>query len=153
MNLSKFTIGFIVVFFLTVIGLQFWKYNWPTATIKLDDEVMNVLVADTNYRQKKGLGGRESLGKYDGMLFIIYPPHRAPIVMRDMKFAIDIIWLKNGKVVDIKKNIKPEPNKTEEELTKYKPEKDANAILEVSSGWVNEHNIKIGDKLEILKEI
>lgn len=149
---TKFTYIFLVVFFLSAFFLYFTYDNWGTAEIKLGDEKLNVLVAETRYQQYKGLGGRENLQQYDGMLFKYYPARKVGMVMRDMNFAIDIIWLKDGKVIDIKHEASPKPDVPEESLEVYRPEKEANMVLEVSAGWAKEHNISQGTEIKILQQ-
>lgn len=150
--MSKFNIFLITIFLLASVGLWFTQgSDWPETKIKLGGEKLHVLVAKTNYQQKKGLGGREELTPYDGMLFRFYPDYEVPMVMRDMQFPIDIIWLQNNKVVDIEQNVQPEPDKSEPELTVYKPDQESDMVLEVSAGWVKKNKIKEGDKLKVLK--
>lgn len=150
--MSRFNIFFIIIFFI-VAGFLWLSQgsNWSEARIKLGGNRLHVLVAETQYQQKKGLGGRSSLKDYDGMLFQFFPAYRVPMVMRNMKFPIDIVWLYDGKVVDIEKNVQPEPNKEGGSLTEYQPDKKANIVIELKSGLVDKYNIKPGDKLKLVK--
>ena len=67
-----------------------------------------------------------------------------------MQFAIDIVWLNDGVVVDIAPNVQPEPFDVKEyELAVYVPRDVANAVLEFEAGWVKKHNLKIGDRLSL----
>jgi uncharacterized membrane protein (UPF0127 family) len=68
--------------------------------------------------------------------------------MKDMLFNLDLIWIKNGLVVDITKNaLAPEVNTKLNELPLYKPNSDIDMVLEVNSGWTDKNNIRIGDQL------
>lgn len=118
----------------------------------LKGEPLLVQIARTPYHHKKGLGGRESLGKYDGMLFIFQFSGRVGIVMRDMEFPIDIVWLNKGEVVDIAPNVPIEPDVSEEELTRYYPRKNADLALELPGGWMESHDLRIGDVLTVVGE-
>lgn len=137
------------VFVLAVIILQFTKFHWPDAQVTLKDVPLNVLVAKNAYQQEKGLGGRDSLAPYDGMLFPFSFPARYGFVMRDMTFPIDIVWLNAGVVVDIAPNVQPEPGVAEEQLRRYLPRAEANLVIELPAGWVQAHNLQIGDRLVV----
>lgn len=59
-----------------------------------------------------------------------------------MLFMIDIIWIKDGTVVDISDNM-PEFNNSPNYTVASKNEADF--VLEVSPGFIKKHGIKIGD--------
>lgn len=98
--------------------------------------------------QARGLSGREGLGENQGMLFIFPKSGIYPFWMKDMKFAIDIIWVSEfGRVVYIKKNATPESYPdlfTSEDLAKY--------VLEVPTGFAQKHNLMPGDTIEFLRQ-
>ena len=150
---KKFKIIFIIVLGLCLIGINAWKFFWSTAIVELDGQPLHVLVAKNNYHLKKGLGGRETLGDYDGMVFLFPKELRQGILMRNMHFPIDIIWIDVfGKVVDIAPSVQVEPNVEEEDLTVYYPRKEAKFILELAAGWAEEQDLKIGDKFTVIDE-
>lgn len=149
---SKFTLVIIAGFFLSAIFLFFWQYHWDTATIRLSDTNLHVLVAKTPKQWFRGVGGRQSLAPYDGMLFLFSDSTRQGIVMRDTLFPLDIIWLQKGVVVDMAPNVPTEISRTEEQLTRYYPRSAANMVLEVPQGWLAAHPLKIGDSLSVVKE-
>lgn len=151
-NFSKKIKWFLIIFLATAGTLQLWKFHWPKTTLILKDEKLNVLVAKTYYQQRKGLGGRESLAPYDGMLFLFSFPAKQGFVMRDMEFPIDIVWLKQGIVVDIAKNVQIEPGTSETVLKQYYPRVEATAVLELSAGWADNHQLRIGDALEVVED-
>lgn len=117
------------------------------AEIKIGKAVINVDIAYTQEEQYKGLSGREFLKENEGMIFI-YKSYKIPsFVMRDMKFSIDIIWIRDNVIVDISKNLPlPVPGKP---LIEYKPISDINRVLEVLAGFTDRGKIQIGDTLEI----
>ena len=67
--------------------------------------------------------------------------------MRDMKFSIDIIWIRDNAVVDVSENL-PLPV-FGNLLIEYSPSSNINKVLEVPAEFVKANNIKIGDNLEI----
>ena len=133
------------VFFVSFVVLSIWGRMWPTKSITIDGNELTVLVANTPERRFVGLGGRPSLGDYDGMLFLFDESQQYPFVMRDMEFSIDILWIDNGRIVDIAPEAIPEPGKPEEQLMRYYPRQPATTVLEVPAGWSATHGVVIGD--------
>lgn len=146
-NLKKSTQFFGVIFIFAFFALQIFQLYWPTATLQVKDQVLDVQVAKNHRHIIKGLGGKNNLGAYDGMLFVYGGTKKHAMVMRDMNFPIDIIWLKNGVVVDIAAHVPTQPEAAESELIRYYPRTEANAVLEVSAGWTKQYGLKIGDSI------
>ncbi len=116
----------------------------PRRTLTIKGIVLQVDVADTAAKQAQGLSGREPLRDDEGMLFIFGAVGRHPFWMKDMKFAIDIIWIGEDKVVvDITKNAQPSSFPWV-----FKPKAPAQYVLEVNAGWSDYKNIEIGDIVE-----
>lgn len=106
-------------------------------------------VADVASERKTGLSKMESLSLGEGMLFVFESEAPYAIWMKDMKFAIDIIWInKNKTIVDIAQNVAPEPGKKDKELTIYRPGGNALYVLEVNAGLSSLHDLQIGDAVD-----
>jgi len=56
-----------------------------------------------------------------------------------MQFPIDIIWITEGKIVGLEKNVSPQFSGT---LCSPQP---VNFVLEVPGGFSDRHGIKVGD--------
>ncbi len=149
---KKSQLVFFLIFLFALGSAKLWQYHWSDALITVGGDPLHVLVAKNRYQHKKGLGGRETLGKYDGMIFLFSFPKKYGFVMRGMEFPIDIIWIFNGEVVDFAQNVQLEPGASEEALKRYYPRKEANLVLEVPSGWSTAHGLEIGDRLEVIDE-
>lgn len=149
---TKKTLIYAIIFSVGLLIAFAWqRWYWPTTTIRLADQVLDVQIARSIYQQHKGLGGRKSLDPHDGLLFSFVLLDQHAFVMRDMEFAIDIIWFKNGQVVDIASNVGPEVDIPEYDLHKYYPRTDANLVLEVPAGWAMENGLKIGDFVQLVE--
>lgn len=99
----------------------------------------------------KGLSGRDSLAENSGMLFVFDSVGYPAIWMKEMKFALDIIWIRNGKVVDIEENVPvPSSSVREMELPTYTPDVPARLVFEVNAGFSKKFNIHIGDPVTII---
>ncbi len=148
-KLGKFNIAIIVGLVFCAFCLHFYqKYYWPKAEVVLAGQNLKVLVAKNPARLYEGYSNKDNLGKYDGMLFVFGNYGQHPMVMRDMRFALDMIWLDGTEIVDMAKNLSPEPGKTEPELTPYIARVRNNMVLELPAGFLDKYEVKIGDKIE-----
>lgn len=117
-------------------------------TLSVNQNNFKVEVADTAYLLQKGLSGHAPLGTNEGMFFVFGTPDKYGIWMKDMLFAIDIIWIdEDFKVVHIEKNISPDTYPTI-----FYPNIPAKYVLEVSAGQSEAVNLKIGDSVKISKK-
>jgi len=140
----------LVIIFITVTGMFYRKNQGPspheTKTVKIGNSSIKVDVADSDAERQKGLSGRASLDKDSGMLFVINNKATPTFWMKDMKFAIDIIWIEEGKIIQIDKNVPPPSFGTpDNKLKLYSPKSAVDYVLEVNSGYSDLHNIKVGD--------
>jgi uncharacterized membrane protein (UPF0127 family) len=107
-----------------------------------------VTIADTDITRSHGLSNVTSLAKNEGMLFMFPQPGIYTFWMKDMKFALDFIWVNNGKVVQIDANIPaPDINTPDNQLKLYKSKFPVDSVLEVNAGFALKSNIKVGDKV------
>jgi uncharacterized membrane protein (UPF0127 family) len=117
--------------------------------IFVGDKKLFIEIADTDIERKQGLSGREYLEENHGMLFVFNEKSQKAFWMKDMNFAIDIIWIEDNKIVQIDKNVKPpEPNTPNNELKLYSSKLAINYVLEVKAGLSDEYNFKIGDTID-----
>lgn len=108
---------------------------------------LNVEIAKTTEERKIGLSGREVLGDYNGMLFIMDEEAIVGFWMKDMLMSIDMIFVNSsGFIVDIYDSVVPCasdycPNIFAREAFKY--------VIEAKSGFCKENNISIGNSVNI----
>lgn len=106
--------------------------------ITIGDKKYKVEIAGTPEKQEKGLMGRESLPKDQGMLFIYDEPQDLSYWMKDTLISLDIIFIDDDmEVVSVKQG---QPM-SEEPIT----ENDVQYVLEVNSN----SGIEEGDQLVI----
>lgn len=139
----------IVFILLTIFVKAYTAWYWPKAQIVIADKPLRVLVAKYPWQWQKGLGGRSDLGAYDGMLFLFPKTEQHAIVMRNMRFPLDIVWLQQGVVVDLAKNVPVEPGVGEQGLTTYPARLPSNMVLELPAGQAESLGLRIGDKLSV----
>lgn len=121
----------------------------PAQTVTVRDKTIQVEIARTEAEREKGLSGRSFLGTEKGMLFVFDSKQVSPIFwMKDMIIPIDIIWLSGDKIVKIDKSVPiPKPNTKDSLLPKYSPGRPIDYVLEVSSGFSDTNNVKVGDSV------
>jgi uncharacterized membrane protein (UPF0127 family) len=99
-------------------------------------------IADDQASLQRGLSGRDSLAAEAGMLFLL--PDDSPVVwMKGMRFPIDVVWIKDGRVVDVTADLPPPDGSGV--LPTYSPDRPANRALEVNAGWAARHDVGRGD--------
>lgn len=124
-----------------------------TATIKevkIKDQTVKATLANTPDSRKKGLSGVTSLNQDEGMLFVFDQKDTEPYFwMKDMTLSIDIIWINDGKIAKIDRNIAaPLKGTPTTALTLYKPGMPIDYVLEVNSGFSDKHSLKVGDETQ-----
>lgn len=119
-----------------------------TTALQAGTQKIFVQVVTTPQEMQQGLSGREKLGDNQGMLFNFGAGAGVTpqFWMKDMKFNLDLIWIKNNKIVSITKNApKPEPGAKDSQLAVYSSPAPVDAVLEVNAGWTDRNAVKIGD--------
>ncbi len=111
---------------------------------------LDVIVADTFLERRNGLSGftSDNLGA-DGMLFVFDDALVRDFWMKGMKFPLDVIWLKDGKIVDVEYDV-PAPEDGEEPETMTSSPIPVDMVLELPAGKASELGIVSGMKLEVL---
>ena len=140
----------VVAFVLVLAGLFYFGSirgvsQSPGASVILDGKTISVSIADTEAAREKGLGGRTSLGLDEGMLFVFPKEGKYAFWMKDMRFAIDIVWLsKDSIIIYMKENISPDTYPAS-----FAPNSPAAYVLELPAGYAESHGVRIGDKVAI----
>ena len=126
--------------------------EFPRGTIKVDDTVLEVQIADTEPRRVRGLMFQDQLPFDQGMIFVFNEPGVYSLWMLNMQFSLDMIWFDdNGDIVHIEKDISPCKTPTEiMACQSIMPSGEARYILEVTSGFIEQFNITKDSKLSII---
>ncbi len=144
---KKLFISFIVLSFLAS-ACNESSVLYSDGTVRLADSQIQVAVADTPQEQSLGLSGREGLKENQGMWFVFDKASQYSFWMKGMNFSIDIIWIKDSKVVDISPQAEAQPGTAPLDLPLYQPRDPVDRVLELRSGWAVDHRLKIGDRVE-----
>lgn len=110
----------------------------------IDEICLNAEVADTREKRSQGLMFRKRLAPDEGMLFIFEEEEKHSFWMKNMNFSLDIIWIgRDKRIVDIKTGLEP----CRRHCQGYASVRKAVYVLEVNSGFVDRHQVKIGQQV------
>jgi hypothetical protein len=110
--------------------------------VKIGNKTVNAEIADTFFKQMKGLMGRKSLPEGQGMLFVFDQPAVRKFWMLNTSIPLDMIWIdSNKKIIYIENNAQP----CLINCTSYGPDKDAKYVLEVNGNYTTKNKISVGD--------
>lgn len=134
---------------LVIIGVAYFFYNYEYKNIResyertsmvLYSDLYDLSVADTPKKRDQGLSGKEKLLPNTGMFFKFDELGQQGIWMKDMNFAIDILWLdEKCKVVAFKSAT---PESFPETFT---PKTEALYVVEVPVNSISD-KVQIGDQ-------
>ena len=135
------TLGLIIVG-----GSVFLFFNRPleveskTRFVKIGDTSIEVEIVDTPRARTKGLSGRKTLPDGTGMLFVFDQGGEYGFWMKEMNFAIDIVWIDGGfEVVGVTEMVTPE---TYPKI--FYPPEPVKYVLELPGGKFRNSSIDIG---------
>lgn len=132
-------IGVLIFFFLIFDNQAQAEYQ--LIEIEFDNRAkINAFLADDFSKQQQGLAVYDQLEPNQGMLFKFNDSRVRHIWMKDMNFAIDLIWLdEEKKIIKIEENIGVDSYP--ETFSSGLPVK---YFIETNTGWVKENQINTG---------
>ncbi len=107
-------------------------------------------VARTPEEQRLGLGERDGLAPGTGMVFPYAEPARHGFWMKGMRFDLDVVWIRDGRIVDIAPFVpapRPGASSTLDTLRTFEPREPADTVLEVVAGTAQARGWKLGDEV------
>jgi uncharacterized protein len=129
------------------------EVKFPRGTIKIDDKILDVQIAETDAQKIRGLMFQNKLPDDQGMIFVFAQEQVVPIWMLNMQFPLDIIWFdSDGNVVHIEKNV-PACKSALETATctvQNAEGKKAKYVLEVTAGFADKFHVTVNSKMEII---
>lgn len=154
---TRLVFWFLIIFLLVVLLLLskdfVFRKNYKTGEVKIRNQIIKVEIADRPPLIFQGLSGRQGLADDSGMLFVFPRENIYDFWMKEMKFSLDIIWIKtrtdtdrHGQIVEIWHNA-PLPQGSE--IPRYHPKNPANYVLEIKAGLANKYGWQIGDTVSL----
>ena len=106
-------------------------------------------VASTPAQITRGLMYRQALPEDNGMVFIFHPVDSVKFWMAHCFISLDMLFIKDGKIVKIFENVPPCHATDETQCPTYpsatEPAVTVTEVLEVNGGYAKRHGIKEGD--------
>ncbi len=138
-------VRFIVVFGL-VVALALFSYRTERASLAIGEfggVSLRIEYVTTDAARMRGLGGRESIPRDYGMLFVFPKADTYGFWMKDTLVPLDIFWLDTkGQVISIAENVA-----TSSYPNVFYPSAPAYYVLETVAGFAREHGIATSTKL------
>lgn len=153
--MSKIFIALSILLLLVVfaLALSFW-FAPRSHNAKMGAELV---VGERRYRvevvrdmagQARGLSGRTSLASGAGMPFVFNEASTRAFWMSGMLFSLDIIWIRDGRVVGFVRDAPPPQGGLPQTFYSNEP---ADMVLELVAGSVQKDGIAIGDAVELIQ--
>jgi uncharacterized membrane protein (UPF0127 family) len=137
------------VFLVTLLGLSGWaggqevsKQGNPWVWVNIGKVKVKAEAVSTPKKLYLGLSYRRELPEGRGMLFLMREVSYQMFCMRGMRFPLDLIWIVDGKVAGITRNVPPT---FAGDLPSPKP---VNYVLEVPGGFADKYGLKAGDRVK-----
>jgi uncharacterized membrane protein (UPF0127 family) len=120
------------------------KKEEKTYKLKVAGKEVTVELALTTWEHQRGLKYRHWLPEDYGMLFIFPEEENHSFWMKDTYIPISIAFISSGGIITQIDSMEPLSLKghTSKEKVKY--------ALEMNGGWFEQHNVRIGDKVDLL---
>ena len=108
-----------------------------TAQIRIGTATVTARVARSPVHQARGLSNTVSLKANEGMLFVRTPPDIPSFWMKDMRYAIDMIWIApDARVLGVTAAVQPDSYPA-----LFSPPASVGWVLEVPAGFAARHAI------------
>lgn len=115
--------------------------GYTTTTVTMAGKSFAAEISDTEALRELGLSNRAAIAADAAMLFIFQQDNSNMFWMKDMHFAIDMIWLdSNKKVIYMAERVTPESYPQT-----FGPSAKSRYVIEVKSGIANKIGLKVGD--------
>ncbi len=147
-HLFPLLIGGLLIVFLGLVSFGYKQTagcpDFHQAGLKINNQRWSIGIADTPQAKAYGLSGCVHIPERAGLLFPFVPSSPVTFWMKDMVVPIDMIWIKQGKIIGIEKNVPTQPGVAEQDLTRHSPGQDIDAVLEIAAGGSNRAGLEVG---------
>jgi uncharacterized membrane protein (UPF0127 family) len=123
-------------------GDELSEYGNPVLWVTVGPVKVKAEVVSTPEKLYQGLSYRRELPAGRAMLFLLPHLEVQEFCMRGMQFPLDFIWIVQGKVAGLEKNVSPEFTGT---ISSPRP---VNRVLEALAGFADAYGIKVGDEVK-----
>ena len=149
--LVSFSIGLAGIIFMPD-EIKNRSIDFDKGTIKIDNSVINVEIAESDAERQRWLTFREDKFQPNSAMILVYPKldyHELWLI--NIVYNLDIMWFdENGNLVYMIKNAKPCENILDPQKCTFKTTIPSKYIVVSSSGFIKENNITNISKLSII---
>jgi uncharacterized protein len=121
------------------------------ARVSVGMHVVRAEIADDALSRARGLSGRDGLPEGQGMAFLYPRADRYGFWMEGMRFDLDLVWIRDGRIVDITADV-PHAAPAAGERPVYRPREPADTVLEVPAGTAARLGWRTGDAVLVERE-
>lgn len=150
-------VNIILIFFVFIFGVLLLVIRLASPDLKGDPsfaiihgQAMEVEIADEPNEWSTGLSNRESIDSHSGMLFLFPKKQLQSFWMKDMNFAIDLLWISGNKIVGMEKNMPLSTTTDYTTLPHYVAPEPIDKVLEVKAGTIDNLQLKLEDQVEFV---
>jgi uncharacterized membrane protein (UPF0127 family) len=116
--------------------------------------VVEAGLAKTMAARGDGLGGRTSLRKDEGLLFLYRTPDYRSFWMKNCLIPLDILYLgDDGRVIGVRTMDPPDPKASDADLPRFHSTEKCRLVLEVAGGSAGAHGVKTGSVVKLPDDI
>jgi uncharacterized protein len=118
------------------------------ARIGINKQLIKLEVAASPKEQALGLMHRTYVSPDRGMLFLIDPPRQASFWMKNVKIPLDLVFLRQGKVVALALSVPP-CTATTAKCPTYDSKLPVDMVIELRGGRATELGLKVGESVNV----
>ncbi len=138
---KEVVVSAIVVSLLTATAIYWSALREQSSYVKINGYKITVEIAADPLSREIGLSKHEKLADQQGMLFLFPDIDNRFFWMKGMMFPIDIIWIKDGRIVGINENT---PVPIGSNYPHYMSPEPLDRVLEVNAGLSKKLNLLPG---------
>ena len=112
--------------------------------VKIGENAYKLYIADNPESRTQGLSDIESMHRFEGLMFKFDDAQRYSFWMKDMRFALDFVYVKDEIIVDLIRNKTPESYPES-----IMPQQPVDTIIELRAGEIDRSNPQIGDHIDL----
>src|SRR5919112_5848070 len=149
--ISSIIIGVLGMMFVPL-DIKNRNLDFSIGTIKIDKNIMNVEVADSNSERQRWLMFRnEKLEPNSGMLLVYDKPDLYSVWLLNIKYPLDLLWFdQQGSLVYTVRDAQPCDNFLDFSTCTYKNTEPSKFVLAAHSGFIQQNNITFNSKMDTL---
>ena len=159
---NKITLLFPVIIssiIIGILGLMFVpsdiknrNLDFSIGTIKIDNKIINVEIADSDDERQRWLMFREeNLSSNSGLLLVYDKPDLYAMWLLNIRYPLDLLWFdQQGNLVYTVRGAQPCDNVLDFSTCTFKNTKPSKFVLAAHSGFISQNGITNITKLEVL---